>query len=390
MPENGKRIIVAASTPPPITIERVDVVEHPEVAAEEDQGQDDRDADKKADPGGEIHEKPPGIPRRRPAARVRALSPDPKAGALKEGLTLCSAAATAAMPRCNKARPKALSFERKRGFFVELPMPTRAARALPSRPMKGCCPLPSRRGSPSCRAWPSGAAMSLIRLYIRVLGQLGSDLRIGAVLALANVALAITAFAEPILFGRIIDAPDAGPGARRAPVTFGSLTPLIVAWVGVRAVHDRRRRHSSRCTPTGSRTGAGSPSWRTISSMCSSCRSPSTPRPIRAACSRSCSKARTAWPGSGSASSATTSRRSIALVVLLPLTVFLNWRLGLLLVLLVVVFAILTAIVLRKTETLQGTVERYPFEPRRARLRRARQRAGHPVLHPHRGRGARR
>src|SRR3712207_1352314 len=45
--------------------------------------------------------------------------------------------------------------------------------------------------------------MGLIRLYARVLGQLGSDLRVGALLALANVALAISAFAEPILFGRI-------------------------------------------------------------------------------------------------------------------------------------------------------------------------------------------
>src|SRR5215203_2127039 len=84
--------------------QRVDVVEHPEVAAEEDQGQDDRDDDKKAAPGGENHENPPGIPRRHPAARVRALSPDPKGGALKEGLTLCSRRpAAAAMPRCNKA-----------------------------------------------------------------------------------------------------------------------------------------------------------------------------------------------------------------------------------------------------------------------------------------------
>ena len=49
----------------------------------------------------------------------------------------------------------------------------------------------------------------------------------------------------------------------------------------------------------------------------------------------------------------------VALVVLLPLTLFLNWRLGLLLVLLVVVFTILTTLVLRKTETLQGSVERY-------------------------------
>jgi ATP-binding cassette subfamily B protein len=49
----------------------------------------------------------------------------------------------------------------------------------------------------------------------------------------------------------------------------------------------------------------------------------------------------------------------VALAVLLPLTVFLNWRLGLLLVALVVVFTVLTTIVLRKTETLQGSVERY-------------------------------
>jgi ATP-binding cassette subfamily B protein len=49
----------------------------------------------------------------------------------------------------------------------------------------------------------------------------------------------------------------------------------------------------------------------------------------------------------------------VALTILLPLTVFLNWRLGLLLVALVAVFAVLTGYVLRKTETLQGSVERY-------------------------------
>jgi ATP-binding cassette subfamily B protein len=47
--------------------------------------------------------------------------------------------------------------------------------------------------------------MWLVRLYARVLGQLGSDLRLGAILSLANVALAVAAFAEPILFGRIVD-----------------------------------------------------------------------------------------------------------------------------------------------------------------------------------------
>src|SRR5215210_5406484 len=73
--------------------------------------------------------------------------------------------------------------------------------------------------------------MWILRLYSRVLGLLGSDLRLGGVLALANVLLAVAAFAEPILFGRIIDVLTRGQATGGAPVTFGTLTPLIVAWV---------------------------------------------------------------------------------------------------------------------------------------------------------------
>src|SRR6478752_7271846 len=73
--------------------------------------------------------------------------------------------------------------------------------------------------------------MWLIRLYARVLGQLGSDLRIGALLSLANVALAISAFAEPILFGRIIDVLTRAQLPNASPVTFTGLMPLISAWV---------------------------------------------------------------------------------------------------------------------------------------------------------------
>ena len=49
----------------------------------------------------------------------------------------------------------------------------------------------------------------------------------------------------------------------------------------------------------------------------------------------------------------------VALGVLLPATLFINWRLGALLLVLVAIFTVLTAVVLRKTETLQGSVERY-------------------------------
>ena len=200
--------------------------------------------------------------------------------------------------------------------------------------------------------------MRLIRLYIRVLGQLGSDLRVGAILALANIALAISAFAEPILFGRIIDVLTRAQIPGTPPVTFRSLTPLIVAWVAfglfsigagaLVALHADRLAHRRRLAvvanyfehvlelPLAFHTsthsgrvlkvmleGSGAMSWL--------------------------------WLGFFREHMSAI----IALVVLLPLTVFLNWRLGLLLVALVAVFTILTAVVLRKTETLQGTVERY-------------------------------
>ncbi len=200
--------------------------------------------------------------------------------------------------------------------------------------------------------------MRLIRLYIRVLGQLGADLRVGALLALANVALAISAFAEPILFGRIIDVLTRAQIPGSVPVTFSVLMPLIVAWVAfglfsigagaLVALHADRLAHRRRLAvvanyfehvlelPLAFHTsthsgrvlkvmleGSGGMSWL--------------------------------WLGFFREHLAAL----IALVVLLPLTVFLNWRLGLLLVVLVGVFAVLTAIVLRKTETLQGSVERY-------------------------------
>src|SRR5262249_9475461 len=47
----------------------------------------------------------------------------------------------------------------------------------------------------------------------------------------------------------------------------------------------------------------------------------------------------------------------VSLIVLMPLTLFLNWRFGLLLMGLCTVFALLIAFVLRKTEKLQSDVE---------------------------------
>src|SRR5262252_9088866 len=67
--------------------------------------------------------------------------------------------------------------------------------------------------------------MSLVRVYTRVLALLGDEAKLAWLLALANLALAGAQFAEPVLFGRIIDALTKSLSAR-------ALAPLIAAWVG--------------------------------------------------------------------------------------------------------------------------------------------------------------
>jgi ATP-binding cassette, subfamily B, beta-glucan exporter len=47
--------------------------------------------------------------------------------------------------------------------------------------------------------------MSMLRLYTRVLELLGKEARLGWILAVANLLLATAQFAEPVLFGKIVD-----------------------------------------------------------------------------------------------------------------------------------------------------------------------------------------
>ena len=47
--------------------------------------------------------------------------------------------------------------------------------------------------------------MMMLKLYGRVLSMLGSERRLAVVLALANIVVAMAQFAEPILFGRMVD-----------------------------------------------------------------------------------------------------------------------------------------------------------------------------------------
>jgi hypothetical protein len=72
--------------------------------------------------------------------------------------------------------------------------------------------------------------MNFIRLYARVLKLLGDESRLGWMLALANVSLAAAQFAEPVLFGRIVDALAGGQSRGGVPV-WTDVTTLLAAWV---------------------------------------------------------------------------------------------------------------------------------------------------------------
>jgi ATP-binding cassette, subfamily B, beta-glucan exporter len=198
--------------------------------------------------------------------------------------------------------------------------------------------------------------MTLSRIYLRVLGRLRPDRRVAGVLVGANVALAVAAFAEPILFGRIIDSlsrADAGDAGLLA-----SIAPLLIAWVGfglftivagvLIALHADKLAHRRRLAVMAdyfehviqlpvafhTRTHSG----RVLKVML-----------------EGSSSMFMLWLGFFRDHLSAL----VALGVLLPLTLFLNWRLGLLLVILVAVFTAMTAFVLRRTEKLQGKVERH-------------------------------
>jgi ABC-type multidrug transport system fused ATPase/permease subunit len=70
--------------------------------------------------------------------------------------------------------------------------------------------------------------MSLTRLYIRVLGLLGKEARLGWILAGANLLLAGAQFAEPVLFGRIVDVLSGKASA--SPIGSSPAWPLLAAW----------------------------------------------------------------------------------------------------------------------------------------------------------------
>ena len=202
--------------------------------------------------------------------------------------------------------------------------------------------------------------MKLVRLYIRVLGLLGKERRLGWLLAVANLALAVAQFAEPVLFGKVVDTLAGAKGRGQAPL-WDDLLPLLGAWAAfgvftivcgtVVALHADRLSHRRRLAvltdyfehvmQLPQAYHGVTHSGRLLKVMLAG--------------------TDTLW-ALWLAFFRDHLVGFVSLIILLPLSLFLNWRLASLLIVLCVVFAVLMALVLRRTEGMQKTVEQHYTE----------------------------
>src|SRR3954449_1880647 len=197
--------------------------------------------------------------------------------------------------------------------------------------------------------------MNFVKLYGRVIGLLKPEARLAWILAIANIALAAAQFAEPVLFGRIVDA-LVKTQAANAPPDMGALTPLLSAWAAfglftigcsvLVALHADRLSHRRKqavltlyfehLLQLPLSFHGGTHSGRLLKVMLTG---------VDALWMLWLSFFREHFAA------------FVSLLVLLPVSLYINWRLASLLIILCVVFTGLTALVMYKTDTLQSAVE---------------------------------
>ncbi len=199
--------------------------------------------------------------------------------------------------------------------------------------------------------------MSFLQTYWRVIALLRGEKRAAVLLVVAALGMVGTQYAEPVLLGRLIDTLAHGAGVGRRPA-LGALLPLIAAWVGFalasigaavvvslladRLAHRRRlavmSMYFEHALELPLSFHAGTHSGRSLKIMIES-------------------------SDGMFAVYLSLFRENLAalmsLLVILPVALVLNWRLGLLLVALVAAFAAIATFVKRRTETLQRAVERH-------------------------------
>ncbi|AMN44523.1 glucan ABC transporter ATP-binding protein/ permease [Rhodoplanes sp. Z2-YC6860] len=199
--------------------------------------------------------------------------------------------------------------------------------------------------------------MNFVRLYTRVLEMLGDESRLAWTLGIANLSLAAAQFAEPILFGRIVDALSGAQNRNVAPAWTDVVT-LLGAWVAfglfaivcgaLVALHADRLSHRQRHVVM-------SRYFEHILQLPMSFHGTIHSGRMLKIMLSGTDAMWWLWLGFFREHLAA----FVSLVILLPLSLFLNWRLALLLILLCIVFAALTVLVVRRAEEGQSAAERH-------------------------------
>lgn len=194
----------------------------------------------------------------------------------------------------------------------------------------------------------------LFPLYRRVVGLLRPERRLVVALLMANLFAAALGYVEPILFGRVVDLLTGSAGASSGSSTATLLVvwaaaglsgiglSMLVAWQADRLAHRRR-------------LAALSDFFEHVLQLPPAFHDATHSARLLKIMLTGTDHLFAVWLGFFREHFA----NFIALFVLMPLTIFLNWRLALLLIALVTLFALVTGAVIHRTHSLQWEVERY-------------------------------
>ncbi len=199
--------------------------------------------------------------------------------------------------------------------------------------------------------------MSFLRIYRRVLGLLREERGLAIGLAVANVVVAALYYVEPVLFGRIVDV-LAHSSSQPAETTWRDSLHVLAIWTGVGltgivanilvSLHADRLAHRRRLA-------AMALYFQHVLGLPPAYHTEVHSSRLLKVMLQGVDTLFGIWLSFFREHLAT----FVAILVLLPFSLVLNWRLGLLLVALITTFAVLTALVIARTEKAQGAVEEY-------------------------------
>ncbi|MFZ1000890.1 MAG: glucan ABC transporter ATP-binding protein/ permease [Pseudolabrys sp.] len=199
--------------------------------------------------------------------------------------------------------------------------------------------------------------MGFLQVYARALAKLGPDSSLGWLLALANVAVTVALFAEPVLFGSVINV-LAVAQADSASADWAKLWWLVLAWASlgmftivcgtIIALAADRLAHRRRLAVLSSY-------FEHVLQLPLAYHGETHSGRLMKIMLQGTDALWAFWLGFFREHLAA----FVSLLLLVPLTLLINWRMAILLIVLCVLFAALTALVLHKTETLQSKVQTY-------------------------------